>query len=428
MLALRRWFASLTLSSPDFAPGSTGFWCWLAGLVALLVVSVALQGPGRALVQVLDPAGHARLLALALGRLRKAGRVVATTIGLTVLSWTADQSVGFFSQTRGQEDLLRLTRSRTPMQLAWEHGSLAALTPLRDLCGLADNTPMLLLAAMLIFHATSGRWTAATDSTSKVRRMGAGWASVCWGGMAIYAFYRIGSKLMGARDLPMGGCLGVEALVVPSFMLLCDGALLAWVLSELRDSGLRGRAGEPLDPIGALGLMPAASLACLAALPSRYLATFAVLAYPRVSALLPGGRVADLMWWQLGPGLAAMQGAALVVAGLAGSVAWNGGDPWASLSGYVRLLRTSGGRLLGVLLWGGLAAGMASAAIYSLVLALPPQGWVLASADGYAHYATLPVGLLVLSAMVELGRSSVREEAADADDEKASKVEEAEFA
>ena len=38
-----------------------------------------------------------------------------------------------------------------------------------------------------------------------------------------------------------------------------------------------------------------------------------------------------------------------------------------------------------------------------LRVALPPQPWVLAAADSYAHYATLPVGLLLLAALVELG-------------------------
>ena len=37
-----------------------------------------------------------------------------------------------------------------------------------------------------------------------------------------------------------------------------------------------------------------------------------------------------------------------------------------------------------------------------LVLSLPIQTWVLGAADSYAHYATLPVGLLLTAGLVEL--------------------------
>jgi hypothetical protein len=43
---------------------------------------------------------------------------------------------------------------------------------------------------------------------------------------------------------------------------------------------------------------------------------------------------------------------------------------------------------------------------YALVLSLPAQPWVLATADGYAHYATLPIGLILTAALVELGQQA----------------------
>ena len=40
---------------------------------------------------------------------------------------------------------------------------------------------------------------------------------------------------------------------------------------------------------------------------------------------------------------------------------------------------------------------------------MPAQPWVLLAADSYAHYASLPIGLLGLAGLVELGtRVSVR--------------------
>ena len=77
------------------------------------------------------------------------------------------------------------------------------------------------------------------------------------------------------------------------------------------------------------------------------------------------------------------------------------------LGGYGRMLRDEGGHLVGFLVGTGLmAAGLASGA-YLLVLALPTQTWVLAAADSYAHFATLPVGILTLAGLVELGEHSL---------------------
>ena len=41
------------------------------------------------------------------------------------------------------------------------------------------------------------------------------------------------------------------------------------------------------------------------------------------------------------------------------------------------------------------------------MLLLPPAGWVLAAADSYAHYVTLPVGLWTVAALVELAEQSL---------------------
>jgi hypothetical protein len=79
------------------------------------------------------------------------------------------------------------------------------------------------------------------------------------------------------------------------------------------------------------------------------------------------------------------------------------------LGGYARLLRAEGGHLVGLLVAGGVLASGLAAATYLLVLALPTQTWVLAAADSYAHYATLPVGVLMLAGLVELGERSLPE-------------------
>ena len=57
----------------------------------------------------------------------------------------------------------------------------------------------------------------------------------------------------------------------------------------------------------------------------------------------------------------------------------------------------------------GLAAGAVSAVAYLVVLSHTAAPWVLNAADSYAHYGTLPVGLWMLSALVELGERSLPE-------------------
>ncbi len=211
-----------------------------------------------------------------------------------------------------------------------------------------------------------------------------------------------------AGDLPLGGCLIVEVALVPALMVLSDGILLAWVLVELRNANLGETGNDRLDPGQAVGLMPGASLACLAALPARYVATAAFLASQYIPSTAGATRLARLLRWQLMSwGLADLQGAALLTVGLAGAVAWTRGTTTGAARGYLRLVAAEGGRLVVILALAGAMAGVASALAYLLVLALPSQSWVLAAADGYAHYATLPIGLLMLAAFVELGERSL---------------------
>lgn len=397
-LALRRWFASLTLSSPEAVPSLFGLWSWLLGLAALLVVAILFQGPGRALGQLFDLAGHVRLGCQAMGRLRRSGRMVAVTIGATVLAWTASQTATY-QRPQGKDDLAVLTKARTLGELAIEQGIMAVLTPLRDLCGLADNLPLLIVATLLVFTVPA---LAPKPSVS-------GWVHVVWGCGALFLLYRIAALIAGAGDLPLGGCLMIEPLLVPALMVLCDGVLLAYVLVELRNANLGATGAEMLDVAQVVGLMPGAALACLAALPARAVATGILLAWLNVPDSAGATAVGRYLRWQLNWGLADLQGAALVVVGLAGAVAWSRGTLGGAVRGYVRLLSTQGGRLVVVLALAGLASGLLSALAYLVVLSLPASTWVLAAADSYAHYATLPVGLWTLAALVELGGRSLPE-------------------
>jgi hypothetical protein len=281
---------------------------------------------------------------------------------------------------------------------------MASLTPMRDLFGLGDMLPLLVVAAALVFRISADRWGGLAGPSLHAPPSASGWTTLYWGCAWLYVLYRF-AAMVDTGDLPLGGCLFVEAGVIPLLMVISDGILLAWVLVELRNAGLGGTAGEQLDVNATIALVPGASLACLAALPARYIGTGALLAFVHVPKFVNGAPLS--VYRRLAWGLVSMQGVALVTVGVAGAVAWSRGSMASAIRGYVRMLWAEGGHLVAALALGCVAAGSASALAYALVLSLPRQPWVLTAADSYAHYATLPVGLITLAALVELGERSL---------------------
>jgi hypothetical protein len=411
-LALRRWCSSLTLSSPQMTPSLHGLWAFLAALGVLLVVAIIAQGPSTALKQFVDVPGHVRLVRTATRRVWRAGRVVSITIGFTVVAWTGSQS-WVFKQESGKLDLVHLAKSRGLGELAVEQGILAGLTPLRDVAGLGDNLPLLIIAAIVVFKATvepqvrGYRPTPGQVDTGLRPHSRSGWSTLVWGSASLYALYRIVARFAGSVELPLGGCLVVEAVFIPVLMAISDGFLLAWILTELRNAGFDDTGDDRLDALQAIALMPGTALACVLALPARYMATFVLLASIHLPTSVGATSVGRWIRWQLGWGLTDLQAAALVVVGLAGAVAWSRGTIRGALSGYRLLLAAEAGHLIVVLAMAGAAASLLAAGAYAVVLLLPVQTWVLAAADSYAHFATLPVSLWTLAAFIELAERSL---------------------
>jgi hypothetical protein len=387
----------------------------------LVVVAVVLQGLFPALSQLFDLRGHIELVRLASQRVWRAGRLVAAAITVTVLAWTGSQTLGFLADKadRGKADLTLLTRSRGRAELALEQGILAGLTPLRDLAGLGDNLLLLTFGVYLVFRASSGMMPVpgpipgrpgqkASFSRLLDRSAGiSGWSTWVWGCGSLYILYRLVARASGSVDLPLGGCLVVEAILVPLIMVVCDGFLLAWVLTELRKAGFDDSGGEQFHPAHALELMPAACLGCALALPARYVGTMIFLALRHLPTSIGTSSVGRFIRWQFGWGLIDLQGASLVVIGLVGVVAWSRGSLSEVLVGSKRLLQSQGGHLTAAIAMAGVAACSLAGLAYSVVLLLPPAGWVLPAADSYAHYATLPVGLWTLAALIELAQRSL---------------------
>lgn len=409
-LALRRWCGSLTLTAPTAYPGLTAVWAGLAALGVLFVLALLFQGPGRALAQTFDVVGHVRLLGRAASRLRRCGRLLTVITGLTVLSWTGSQALGFRNE-QGREDLIRLSRTRGLAELAFEHGTYAALTPLRDLCGLGSNIALLAVATVLLFRATADTWSG-NAAMGGLPRISA-WASVGWTCGAVYILYRLVAMFSPSPELPLGGCLIVEAAVVPLVMAVVDGVLLAWVVIELRDALFNETDDSGFAPVvhEAADLVPAAALACLLTLPGRYAATAIWLGWYHLPSSVNATPLGGYLRWQLGPGLALLAAAALPFTGVVGAVAWTQGSPWEAARVFCRMIAKQGARLAVVTALAGLACGLASAAAYLAVLSMPTTSWLLSAADSYAHYATLPVGLWALAALVELAELSLPEAA-----------------
>ena len=117
------------------------------------MIATIAQGPVKALRQVFDMPGHFRLARAATRRVWRSSRTIAAAIAFTVISWTAAETA-VYSYESGRSDLLLLTKSRRLGEVALEQGILAGLTSLRDVAGLGDNLPLLIVAAIVVFRAS----------------------------------------------------------------------------------------------------------------------------------------------------------------------------------------------------------------------------------------------------------------------------------
>src|SRR5262249_44753682 len=135
--------------------------------------------------------GHIRLVRKAIRRVWRAGRLVAITIAFTVLSWTVGQAMVYYQES-GKADLLLLTKSRGLGELAVEQGMLAGLTPLRDVAGLGDNLPLLIVAVIVVFRASieprgaADQPGAGADLPTRRPHPRGGWTTLVWGTGALY--------------------------------------------------------------------------------------------------------------------------------------------------------------------------------------------------------------------------------------------------
>ena len=170
------------------------------------------------LKQLFDLVGHARLIRTALARVCARAGWSSIAIGFHRGFMDGESSLGISTRELERLDLVMLTKSRGLGELAMEQGCSAALTPLRDVAGLADNLPLLIIAAILVFRASfdlPGWGTAAAGlRRSPIARLAAHWlVDARLGCAALYALYRIVARLAGSGDLPLGNCLVARGCV-----------------------------------------------------------------------------------------------------------------------------------------------------------------------------------------------------------------------
>ncbi len=404
-VALRRFFSGSTLCAPESIPSAIPIQALALGVGLLVLLVVVHQGPRRALKQLFDVPGHARAVQSAIGRFRRSGRMAAALFGSAVLAWTVWQSRFFANQDR-LEDLSNLLRRKSVSELAAEQGILAALTPLRDLCTLSGNLVMLLALAVVIFKVSADRWNMYDDFDPKLSKPLPRWTSPAWAAAWAFTLYRIACLIWRPDGQPLGILPIAEVVLVPPLMLICDALLLAWVLCELRH-GQSDSVSPPLTQTvsEAIERLPAAALVCLLVMPSRYVAATASLAIRSFSGTPPAWVQRLLATVLIDWGLVWFQCAGFVFISLVGAAALarDGG-------GLVRVwrqtLRTQGARMLVLVLGTLLATGGLTFLAYLSVLSLPGQPWVLAAADSYAHYVSLPLGLILVAMLVELAHQS----------------------
>lgn len=412
-IALRRWFSGLTLSPNATDPGHSAWWAWSVGVASLLLLAAIFQGPGRMFAQLFDFPGHLRVVLDSLGRFRRAGRLVAVLFGSLVISWTTWQALRH-ADTRRLEDLAILIKAHPVGDLAAEQGGRAALTTFRDLAGLAEISVLLLAAGLVIFRLSADRWGAIETLETAPRTAPPPGTVLAWGAAWLYLLYRGASAALAPDGWPLNRLLGVDIVAVPVLAIACDGLLFAWVLNELRHAFSDAPASTlPAGVAEAISRWPAAIVACAAALPARYIALLAWMILPYLPATAPSPiRVAFREIFR-GDALLWIQAVSLPLTPLLGAAAWPGVNGRPGIFRIaIALLRAEGGRLVAVVLGGSVASAGLSALAYLALLSLPPQPWVLAAADGYAHYATLPPALLLLATLVELaGREQTTDQA-----------------
>jgi hypothetical protein len=412
LLALKRWVGGGTLTSPD-AVASPDFQArfWLLGLLLMVLAGLLRQGPRAVFVGLFDWSEARRLVGLGLRRLKQRPVVPLALGGFLLLSWTTIQLI-HYADPLGVDNLQKSLRTKTLPVLSLEQGLLAALTPLRDLTNLADCWPLVAAAALIAFYFTSKLQWVPQSTMHRGLKNAQLWAQFFWIAASVWLFYRMVVGGSSEGGLPLNSGAYIEILLEPLFMLVIDAVLLSWILTELRDAPFTDNDTLLPNVEHVLNLLPGLILVNFLIVPGRYFAHGLWLVWNSVVDLIATNgvvppAVVQYVVWGLSWGILDMQAIAFPLMILTGAAAWGRGSIRETFRIASRMLARGASTIFLITLFCGLLNLISTALISTLILSHPTEPWVLMSADSYCHYASLYIGLSLVSCFVQMGEEAL---------------------
>ena len=277
----------------------------------------------------------------------------------------------------------------------------AAVVPLRDWVGLGDLLPLVLGASILLFARTAEvaqhlRVTTRTiEQVRFKRRMG-----TIWVGLILLVAYRVIVFIVDPAAAPMADCMFVNAIAMPTLMLVADGILLSWVLTEFGRALLVHLDWEPDDTVAFNRGIPSSILCCALMNPGRYVLMGCAIweAQFTTPATWPASRWVPILW-----ACTISQVLGLAWFGFPGVVAVMRRGSWRErLRAYATLIRRVGGQVLGLAILAIVLNVLALLPFYWIFGAMQRETWSLLGAASYGHYATLLLGIVFLAGVTQL--------------------------
>jgi hypothetical protein len=238
------------------------------------------------------------------------------------------------------------------------------------------------------------------------------WTQAFWILGSIWLVYRMVIGVSGDDGLPLNTGAFIEIVLEPGIMLILDSFLLAWVVTEIRDSTFADSDQMLPDFEKIMSLVPSIFLVNFLIIPGRYFAHSLWLVWNSVVDYISvagsaSPTIVSYVIWGLSWGILDLQVIAFPCIVMAGSVAWSHGSMRQVLRVAFHMLRNHGASIFLLLLFFGLINVISSSLITTLVLSHPVEPWVFMAADSYCHFATLLTGLMTLSGLIELGEQSL---------------------
>jgi hypothetical protein len=397
-------------------PGSAGSLLllvivWLAVLVA--VTAFLQTDRTRWLRGLVDIRGHFEQIASGLEILRRNKRPLWVLLVGAVLSWTG-WSLQTWQEPANKDELevILAVVNNSAARFAASHALAIALAPLRCLAAPGDFMPLLIGACILLFARTGlfsqhlRSRTRAVESVQLKRRLGTIWIS-----LMILIAYRAVVFIVAPDSAPMADCMYLNALLFPIMLLAADAVLMSWVLAEFGRSIRDHFDWKADDTVAFVRSIPAAAITCLLLNPGRYvLVTCAIWQAQFATPTWLATRWLPILW-----GCTISQVLGLTWLALPGILAIDRRPGIANkLKLLVDLARRAGGQLAGLTI---VSVVLTFVAVYPFLWifgTMQRETWSLLGAASYSHYASLLLGIILLSGFTQLAQQELGMQEAEA--------------